>query len=83
MIYGIVQWFKQVLGLDSTATRETINDQYFYLVHQYHPDSHRVRMMNSDDEKKEAELRYMEINAAYKKLLEIEKRGWASVHSDW
>lgn len=60
-----------ILGVDKNATKDELKKQYRKLSKQYHPDMQNGK---SESQKKEAEEKFKDINAAYAVLSDDEKR---------
>lgn len=63
--------YYDVLGLDKNASQEQIKKAYRSLSKKYHPD---LKSRSSEEEKKEAEDKFKEINEAYSVLSDTEKK---------
>ena len=61
--------FYETLGVDKTASDEDLKKAYRKLARQHHPD-----LQNGEQQKKQAEEKFKEINEAYEHLSDAEKR---------
>ena len=61
--------FYETLGVDKTASDEDLKKAYRKLARQFHPD-----LQNGEQQKKQAEEKFKEINEAYEHLSDAEKR---------
>ena len=61
--------FYETLGVDRNASDEDLKKAYRKLARQFHPD-----LQNGDQQKKQAEEKFKEINEAYEHLSDSEKR---------
>ena len=61
--------FYETLGVDRTASDEDLKKAYRKLARQFHPD-----LQNGEQQKKQAEEKFKEINEAYEHLSDAEKR---------
>ena len=61
--------FYETLGVDRTASDEDLKKAYRKLARQFHPD-----LQNGEQQKKQAEEKFKEINEAYEHLSDQEKR---------
>ncbi|MCI8362035.1 MAG: DnaJ domain-containing protein, partial [Clostridia bacterium] len=59
--------YYEVLGVEKTATDEELKKAYRRLAKKYHPDA-------NPDNKKEAEVKFKEVNEAYENLSDPQKR---------
>jgi molecular chaperone DnaJ len=60
--------FYEILGVSKSASQDEIKSAYRKLAKEWHPDKH------SEDKKKEAEIKFKEIAAAYETLIDSDKR---------
>lgn len=67
----MAQSYYDILGISKTATAEQVKTAYRQLAKKYHPD---MFTNASDAEKKEAEVKFKEVNHAYEVLSDVQKR---------
>lgn len=61
--------YYQVLGVQKSASKDEIKKSYRKLAHEFHPDKHQ-----DDEQRKNAEVRFKEVNEAYQVLSNDKKR---------